>query len=136
MKKAIPLVMSALMATSFIGVPAVAQAKTPAARTASEKQETQYDLSGCDLRPRNYRSNFIEGNGPDKDTFVVVDRNTNREVDKSQYKFTFQNCLKRDIGKKQARVFPPKGKLHYLCGCDKRRQILRQNLRHELQYCS
>ena len=72
MKKAIPLVMSALMATSFTGVPAIAQAKTPAARTASEKQETQYDLSNCDLRQRNYRSNFIEGNGPDKDTSICL----------------------------------------------------------------
>ena len=88
MKKAIPLVMSALMATSFTGVPAIAQAKTPAARTASEKQETQCDLSNCDLRQRNYRSNFIEGNGPDNSPS--------------------KNCLKRDIGKKQARVFPPK----------------------------
>ena len=100
--------MSALMATSFIGVPAVAQAKTPAARTASEKQETQYDLSGCDLRPRNYRSNFIEGNGPDKDTFVVVDRNTNREVDKSQYKFTFQKLSEEGYWEETGESFPTK----------------------------
>lgn len=96
------------MATSFIGVPAVAQAKTPAARTASEKQETQYDLSGCDLRPRNYRSNFIEGNGPDKDTFVVVDRNTNREVDKSQYKFTFQKLSEEGYWEETGESFPTK----------------------------
>ena len=108
MKKAIPLVMSALMATSFTGVPAIAQAKTPAARAASEKQETQYDLSNCDLRQRNYRSNFIEGNGPDEDTFVVVDRNTNREVDKSQYKFTFQKLSEEGYWEEVGESFPTK----------------------------
>lgn len=98
--------MSALMATSFTGVPAIAQAKTPAARAASEKQETQYDLSNCDLRQRNYRSNFIEGNGPDEDTFVVVDRNTNREVDKSQYKFTFQKLSEEGYWEEAGESFP------------------------------
>lgn len=94
------------MATSFTGVPAIAQAKTPAARAASEKQETQYDLSNCDLRQRNYRSNFIEGNGPDEDTFVVVDRNTNREVDKSQYKFTFQKLSEEGYWEEAGESFP------------------------------
>lgn len=96
------------MATSFTGVPAIAQAKTPAARAASEKQETQYDLSNCDLRQRNYRSNFIEGNGPDEDTFVVVDRNTNREVDKSQYKFTFQKLSEEGYWEEVGESFPTK----------------------------
>lgn len=100
--------MSALMATSFTGVPAIAQAKTPAARAASEKQETQYDLSNCDLRQRNYRSNFIDGNGPNEGTFVVVDRNTNREVDKSQYKFTFQKLSEEGYWEEAGESFPTK----------------------------
>lgn len=109
MKKSIPLVMSALMATSFTGVPAIAQANTPAVRTtASEDQQTQYDLINCYIRPRDYKNEFIEGNGPNKDTFIVVDRNTNKEVDKSQYKFAFEKLSDEGYWEKAGEDFPTK----------------------------
>lgn len=96
------------MATSFVGIPAVAQAKTQAARTASGVQETQYDLSNCDLRPKDYQNKFVEGNGPVKDTFIVIDRNTNKKVDKSQYKFTFQKLSEEGYWEEAGESFPTK----------------------------
>lgn len=92
MRKSVPIAMSAIMATSILGVPALANAQQTHTNTHSAQTSSQQiNLNNCRIRIKdtsNYRSLYIEGKSPKSSNFEVVN-NSGQSIDSSLYSLIY-----------------------------------------------
>ena len=92
MQKSVPIALSAIMATSLLGVPAMAAAQQSQTTTpASEASSQQVNLTNCQIRLKNslnYSSLYIEGKEPKSSDFEVVN-DSGQQIDSSLYSLVF-----------------------------------------------
>lgn len=93
MQKTVPIVLSAVLATSILGTPAVSTAQTQDAKAeAAQSNSEQINLSNCWISFSNsvdYGNQYIEERGPKSTDFEVHKSVSGEKVDPKLYSLVF-----------------------------------------------
>ena len=116
MRRSVPIALSAIMASSLLGVPAIATAQQSQTTTpANEASSQQVNLANCQIRLKNsvnYSSLYIEGKGPKTSDFEVVN-DSGQQIDSSLYSLVFFT-YDDDYEKQETDKVPSKVGEHYV----------------------
>ena len=93
MRKTVPIVLSTVLVTSILGIPAVSTAQTQDAKAeAAQSNGEQTNLSNCWIsfnNSVNYGNQYIEGKGPKSTDFEVHKSVSGEKVDPKLYSLVF-----------------------------------------------